>query len=180
MESTTSEITFAKKPSLIPALRRNNEVNLVSNYLKTTINTNHCTIKQYSLKFEPEVASDNEGLRRQIFRGVSKRLRELFHPYSCSGDSLFSAQTVDEKVTITYTRDESDGQYLLTIEKTGNEIDLSNIKVIDNFTSKVKMFMEIVFRNILNANQGMIRFNRKNIFDYKAATQLKDTGNIFK
>lgn len=179
-ENPRETAKFALKPALNEGLRRNREVNLVSNYLKISFRPNNNFVRQYFMRFEPEIAGDNEILKRQIIRGVGRQLREVFHPCITSGDSLFSAQIVNERIEINYTnRDNEDQEYRITIEKTGNEIDLSNIKSINNFSNKVKTFIEIVIKNILNANQGMIRFNKRNIFDYNAGVQLKDSGKAF-
>jgi hypothetical protein len=185
MESLTidnqerNKLNFALRPALNEGLRRNREVRLISNYLKVSFRPNNYNVRQYFIKFEPEIAADNETLKRKILREVGKELRADFSPYISSGDSLFSARNVDAKITLSYDEPEKEGQkYTITIEKTDNEIDLTNIRVLNNFSYKVKSFIEIVFKNILNANQGMIRFNNKNIFDYNASTNLKDSGNI--
>jgi hypothetical protein len=181
MES--SAITFCQRPSFRENLRRGQEVNLVSNYMKISFRPNEKFVRQYHLKFDPEVPAENEALRRSIYRGISKEMRNYYHPFVTSGDSLFSAKDVDEQVSITFSysrpEEETPVEYRITIIKTENELDLSNVKSYENFSQKVKSFVEVVIKNILNANRGMVRFNGRSVFNYENSIQLQDFGKKY-
>lgn len=180
MES--QEITFCQRPTLIENLRRGPEINLVSNYIKMSFKPNNKSVRQYHLKFEPEVSSENEALRRSIRKGISRQLRELFWPFVISGDSMFSVQNLEKDVAInfSYTRPEEDPvEYRVTILNTGNELDISNVRSYMGFSPQVKHFVETVVKSILSANRGMVRFNSRSIFNYEESIQLTDFGKYF-
>jgi hypothetical protein len=180
MES--QEITFCQRPTLIESLRRGPEINLVSNYMKMSFKPNNKYVRQYHMKFEPDIPAENEALRRSIRKGISKQLREMFSPFVISGDSMFSVQNQEGEVTIgfSYTRPEQDPvDYKITITNTGNELDISNVKSYMGFTPQVKHFVETVVKSILGANRGMVRFNSRSIFNYEESIQLTDFGKYF-
>lgn len=177
MES--QEITFCPKPTLFDNLRRGPEINLVSNYMKMSFKPNNKFVRQYHMKFEPDIPAENETLRRSIRKGIGKQLRELFHPFVISGDSMFSVQNLEGEVAIgfSYTRPEqAPTEYKITFTNTKNELDISNVKSFQGFTPQVKQFVETVIKSILGANRGMVRFNSRSIFNYEESIQLTDFG----
>ena len=171
------EVKFAQKPNLNNQSKGNQHVNLISNYLKISLNPQKNLIWQYSLKFFPEIDPNNILLRTSIFKHIHRELRQNLHFFIVSGDSIFSTRKVEEKIEIKFTRiiENSKENYIILIEPTQNSISLSDIKKIDNFSQKVKSFMEIVFKNIIKQNDGIVRFNSRNIFDFKASSQISDT-----
>jgi hypothetical protein len=186
MESSTQiqAIKFAQRPNINSSLRQSNQqVNLISNYIKISFKPQEHLIRQYALKFHPEIPSENDTLRRQIFRFMHKELRARYDPFIITGDSLFSAKLNDERVQIVFKLSAVAGvegaeeqEFNIELEPTENFIDLSNIRREDNFSQKVKSFIEVVFKSILRENRGMVRFNRSNIFNFEAVVQLSDSG----
>jgi len=137
-----------------------------------TLKPNNSLVKQYSIKYLPEIALDNLPLKRKINRGIRRKMEEVYITINQCGDTFFSPMTVDEKITFQFTDDQ---QYQIIIEKTDNETDLSNIKCINKYTTQTKNFIDNLLKNILNANNGMIRFDKKSIFDYNSAKQVNDS-----
>jgi len=186
MESSTQmqAVRFAQKPNENLNLRQGSQqVNLISNYIKISFRPQEHLIRQYALKFTPEIPSENDSLRRQIFRFMHKELKERYDPFIITGDSLFSAKLNDERIHIIFklkpvagVEGAEEQEFNIEIEPTSNHIDLSNIRREDKFSQKVKSFIEVVFKSILRENRGMVRFNRSNIFNFEAVVQLSDTG----
>jgi hypothetical protein len=182
MESTSineRKLTFPNRPSLNMNIRQNQRpVNLISNFMKVSVKPNNKFVSQYAIKIEPNVASDSQLLRKMIHNTMRKNLDSTFYPWLISGDSLFSAQQVEEiqVYNIQIRFNDTLYEYQIRIEKTKNNIDLENIRSINNFSQKVKSFIETVFKFILNANEGMVRFNKRSIFDFNKAFQLQDCG----
>ena len=169
---------FSTRPGYMMGLRKQREINLISNYMLLSFSPGEICVKQYSVKFEPEIASDNGPLKKLILRGIGKDLKKHFHPFITSEDTIFSTKSIAEQVEITY--DSNGGQvnlpYKITIEKTKNEINLSNIQTNDSFSIKIKNFIEVILKNIISANNGIVRFNKSHYYDYFNVTQLPDTG----
>jgi hypothetical protein len=185
MESIQStkekELTFPMRPTLNMQVRQQQRpVNLISNYLKISFRPNGSFVSQYAIKIEPCVESDNMGLRKTIYKTIYKHLIDTYFPFIISGDSLFSGKQVEEiqVFNIQIRIGETNYEYQISIEKTNNMIDLANIKSVNNFSQKVKSFIEIVFKNILNANEGMVRFNNRSIYDFNKSYQLQECGKI--
>jgi hypothetical protein len=82
-------------------------------------------VNQYSIKFEPELSSDNYSLRKKILWTISPNLRQQFEPYIISGDNLYTAKGSIESVEFgALIQDEMDLEYKVSITKTSNEIEL--------------------------------------------------------
>lgn len=190
METTIQEeLKFPSKPGFNLDLRKKSQpVMLISNYLKLNFSppdSSNC-VRQYALKFSPEVPADNGQIKRQILRYISKNLREFFHPYIPSGDTLFSPKFHNEKIELLskFKFEDIDYEYMVSIEPTSNLIDLTSIKTNDNLSIKIKNLIEVLIKYILNANNGLVRFNQRNFFDYNSLYKLPGDGiytfNIFR
>jgi hypothetical protein len=72
MDSPTTTITeegvmkFPTRPMLNDKLRNQKQMMLCSNYMKINFLPNESKVNQYSIKFEPELSSDNYSLRKKI------------------------------------------------------------------------------------------------------------------
>ena len=181
MEST--RLNFAQRPNMIPNLRNDQPVNLVSNYMKITLKSNDKAVSQYHLTFIPEVASDNDHLRRGLIQSLRPKLREFYYPHAISGNSLYSAnRNVGEETRFTLSYPNQEGTetiYEIVVRRTENTLDLTNYRTLEGMTQNVKTFLEIVIKNILNANRGMVRFNKSCIYNYELAVQLQDVGKFY-
>jgi hypothetical protein len=179
-------IEFPKKPTFMPQLRQKcPPVTLLSNYLKISLKSKERSIKQYAIKYEPEIPADNGHLRKIIIRQLTPQLNEFYEPFSDSGDCFFSPKDVNEEKTFAVTinrdnkePDEDNLNYTVLITKTRNEIDLLDIKQPSLFSAKVKNFIEVLIKKILNANLGLVRFNKRNFFDWNNLKHLQDAGII--
>jgi hypothetical protein len=182
LNTNERQLTFPNRPSLNQGIReRQRPVNLISNFMKISIKPNDRLVSQYSMKIEPNVASDSILLKKMIHNTIRKELESAFYPYIISGDSLFSPRQVEEiqvyKIKIRFN--DAEYEFEISLEKTNNDIALENIRSINNTSQKVKSFIEIVFKYILNANEGMVRFNKRSIFDFNKAFQLQDCGKTY-
>lgn len=179
MESLESTIfNFPKKPQLNDNLRRGKEVGLVSNFLKISFRPDEKGVRQYSIKYDPEIPDNNILMRKLVNRAIYQSLRKLYHPYVSSGNNFFSARNETEVVELLSegTRDGEPFSYKVTLSPTNNFIDLSNVRSLDLSSKKIKNLIEIIVKNILNANEGMVRFDRRNYFDYRKKFKLPDSG----
>jgi hypothetical protein len=184
MES--NDLVFCQRPTLVEGNRKGQPIKLISNYLNISFKPNNSYIRQYHLKFQPEIAHDNDILRRSIIRGLrnNEDFRKDFNPFVISGDSLFSPHDVEvgfNPISIVVPRQNGDSsEFLVTIIKTNNQSDISNVKTNFGFSQKVKSLVDVIFKNILSANRGMIRFNKKSIYNYENTISLRDNGKYFK
>lgn len=175
------QLSFPSRPSLNATVRaRQRPINLISNFMRISIKPNDNFVSQYAIKIEPNVPSDSLLLRKMIQSTIKRELDVTYYPFIISGDSLFSPRQVEEiqVYNIKIKFQETDYEYQINIEKTNNDIILENIRSINNNTQKVKSFIEIVFKSILNANNGMVRFNKRSIFDFNRSFQLQECGKI--
>jgi hypothetical protein len=186
MESTerrVEDLDFVKKPSLNSNLRKDQSVKLISNYMKISLKSNDRVVTQYHMSFTPTIAADNDDLRKKLYRGIKPKLKNVFHPFVISGDSLFTAnRNAAEEIALQFTCTLSEGEeivFQVTIRRTTNELDLTNFRSTIQMTASVKSFLEILVKNILNANRGMVRFNKSSIYNFESAVRLQDTGNYY-
>jgi hypothetical protein len=173
------QLSFPSKPALNVSLRQNSrEVCMVSNFLKISFNPNENSVKIYSIKFEPEIES--EIIQKQILSSNHSVLKNKFYPYLISGNNLFSPQKIDSfEFTYLHVKDEVEVEYRITIEKTKGEVDLSNIKTKDSLSIQIKNLIEIILKNIFNANPNIVRINNA-FYSLNSCDKLKENnGNFF-
>jgi hypothetical protein len=170
---------FPKMPSInIKRREANKPVKIVSNYFKISFRPGKEYVRQYAVHYEPEIANDNNHLKRLLMNKLYSQMKETFHPFVSSGDTMFSAKSNDiiHEYETTITFESVEQSYEVTVSPTTNFVDLEHIKSIDKFSQKVKNFIEIVLRNVLNKNKNMIRFNNRNIYDYNKLYQIDSSG----
>ena len=178
MESqTVKKPLFAPKPSINPSSRTERPVNLVSNLLQMWFKPEEGIANQYSIKIVPEVAADNYPLRRKIYKQISEKLRENYKPYFPSGYTLFSSKKEGVQKIEMKTNVES-VDYKIEIEKTKNTIDLSQIRTTSDENIKVKSFIEILVKNIIEKNNNLVRFDDRSFFNYYNIKKLQGNSYI--
>lgn len=177
MELTTQEFEFAKRPPLNPGMRNQKNVELISNHIRLGFRPNEKRARQYAVRFEPEIAVDNLQLKRMLLKQVFKELRPYYHPYFQSGDTIFSPKVVEEVITVSTFNVNT--EYQITIELTKNEIDLNQIRDRNDMSLKLKGFLENLVKNIISSNNGLVRFNKRNIFDYNNVTKLEGNSKFY-
>ena len=159
-------IKFPKRPKLNEKIRsKNQSIILQSNFLQMRFNPNQNHVRQFSIKITPELPEDSYQIYRKILRSITKELKLHFKLYLISGKSLFS--TINEEnssITLKTTIDNID--YEIEITKTRNLIDLSQITTLNKENSQIKSLIERIIKIIFEANDGFIRFDGGNFFNY--------------
>jgi hypothetical protein len=186
-ENTHLNLSFPKKPSINPQ-KRTKPITLISNYLKISLKSNHRRVKQYSIKYSPEIPADNGFLRRSIIRQLTSELNNFYEPFFDSGDCFFSPQDVYEQKYFSTTIKASgndpeitDSDYILEISRTDNQINLEEITKFSSFSMKTKNFLEVLIKKIVLANSGIMRFNNREYFDFNSnPIELGDSSNTKK
>ncbi len=190
------ETQFSTKPQLNENLRQQRPVNLVSNCFKILVKPNDEFVRQYAIKFEPEIPSDNTEKKNRILRSIRRdpKVNRAYGRYLFLGDSIFATKNVEEPLEVEYEerKESSDSdsnsnssrsenieiiKYRIIIQKTDNVIDLPNTKTISRLTIKQKSLVEHILKSIYKANPGMVQFDRSSVFDYNQAKHLDERCN---
>ncbi len=175
MEQT--KYALAKKPAHTLSMRGQKSVDLLCNYIRLGLNPNENIVKQYSIKFEPEIARDNAPKKREILRRLTHEIKAELYPSMQSGDTIFSPKTIDKDIVLTHHYDGDGEEYKVTIAKTDNIIDLTQITEINTYSFQIKNFLENLVKNIISSNNGLVRFNKRSIFDYNNVTKMEGNNN---
>ena len=151
------------------------QTSLITNYLSINIKGN--IVHQYSVKFNPEIATDNYPLQKEIYNSISKRLKELnFSPYYTTGYIIFScSENAPAKTSIKTTCRET--QYDIEISLTKKEFNLAEIRTLGFDDLMRKNFLESLLRKIISLNRGIIRFDRQAFFSWENAKPMDNTKN---
>ena len=157
---------FPKRPKLNEQIRnKNTSIILQSNFLKMRFNPNQNHVRQFSIKINPDLPEDSYQLFRKILKSISKELKQHFKLYLISGRSLFSTLN-DENSSITLKTQLDNIEYDIEITKTKNLIDLSQITTLNNENIQIKSLIERIIKMLLEANDGFIRFDGGNFYNY--------------
>ena len=159
-------ISLPKRPKLNEQLRsKNQSIILQSNFLKMRFNPNQNHVRQFSIKINPDLPEDSYQLFRKILRSISKELKNHFKIYLISGKSLFSTLN-EENSSITLKTNIDNIDYVIEITKTKNLIDLSKITSLSKENIQIKSLIERIIKIIFEANDGFIRFDGGNFYNY--------------
>ena len=169
-------VVFAKKPAHNPNFRGEEKIQLVCNLLQMSFNPKEAIASQFSVKITPEIANDNYPLRRKILRQLSKDLNGYYRPYFPAGFTLFSsAKDADQMISLETNVDGVD--YKVVVEKTKNVVDLTQVRSTSDENLKVKSFIEVLIKNIIGANNNLVRFDDRSFFNYQNIKRLQ--GNAY-
>ena len=170
------EIVYPKRP--------NRDMNRDKFYKKTRVICNlkqidlgeeKRQVQQYAIHYEPIIAEDNYPLKRSIIRQLSTDLKGYFERYAQAGDTIFVfSKNAQEKVSLETTVDGI--LYKVTFDKTANKVNCRNINKKTKDNIKIKNFIENIIKNIVMANNHMVRFDNGAFFDYKNSSSLGNSG----
>ncbi len=176
MEQEKVKYQIAKKPISVVAMRNQRPVDLLCNYIRLGFNPKEVTVKQYSIKFEPRITSDNMTKKQVIIRKLSSEIETCLYPFIQSGDTIFSPKDVNKDIVLTHLYEDGE-KYQVTIAQTSNSIDLTKINETNFLSIQLKGFLEVLVKNMISANNGLVRFNKRNIFDYNNVTKMEGNNN---
>ena len=122
----------------------------------------------YEISFIPELNNEKENyfLKKKILRTLKEDLTGIFENYFLIGNTIFVC-TKKCKDKITLETKVSDVEYQVIFKKISNEF---NCEKIENNSQddirKKKIFVENIIRNIITANNHIIKFNDGAFYDY--------------
>ncbi len=166
-------MNLPQRPKINPNFRSQNSIiKLQSNLLQMRFNPNQNHTRQFSIKITPELPEDSYQLFRIILRNISKELKSHFKNYLISGKSLFSSFNSDNSL-ISFKTNVDEIDYLIEISITKNLIDLSHVTEINKENIQIKTLIERIIKIIFDANDGFIRFDGGNYFNFKNYTEIE-------
>lgn len=142
-----------------------------ANLLKLRINPNFKTVFIYFLIFPPDLPKDNSILKQSILRSISRSIKEKFVTYITAGENLFSPTDIVEEVKFTSNLKDSIKQYDVTLKKSDAKLDLENMGCNDKFSLPIKNFIEVLIKNILQAN-NLMRMGKRTYFEQNSYVEL--------
>lgn len=177
----SSPIKYPKKPKISSKSRERQKTlkvycNLKRFNFSNDIKNKH--IMQYSIQYEPPISEDNYPLKRTIIRQLREDLEGNFEKYFQAGDTLYiCSNDCIEKLNLETRIKEV--LYKVTFVKTSNFIDCSKITTRTYENLKIKGFLESMIRNIIFANNHVVRFSDRTFFDYFDCEKLVKGGKIW-
>ena len=161
-------IEYPKKPKRGEILKKSIDVicNLKQINFKEALKGKH--IMTYEISFIPELNNEKENyfLKKKILRTLKEDLTGIFENYFLIGNTIFVC-TKKCKDKITLETKVSDVEYQVIFKKISNEF---NCEKIENNSQddirKKKIFVENIIRNIITANNHIIKFNDGAFYDY--------------
>ena len=170
------EIVYPKRPNRDPnrdKLYKKSRV--ICNLKQINLGEEKRQVQQYAIHYEPIIAEDNYPLKRKIIRQLSTDLKGYFERYAQAGDTIFVfSRDAQEKVSLETTIEGI--LYKVTFDKTANKVNCRNINKKTKDNIKIKSFIENIIKNIIMANNHMVRFDNGAFFDYNSATYLGNNG----
>ena len=156
---------YPKKPKRGEALEKTTKVvcNLKQISFKEALKGKH--IMKYNISYDPEIPEDNKSTKRTIIRQLKTDLSGIFEKYYQFDDTIFVC-TKKAKDKICLETKVGEIEYQVIFKKVSNEVDCS--KVIDKSKDniKVKMLVENILKNIIMANNHVIKFSDSTFYDY--------------
>ena len=161
-------IEYPKKPKRGEVFKKS--LNIICNLrqinFKEALKGKH--IMTYEISFIPELNNEKENyfLKKKILRTLKEDLTGIFENYFLIGNTIFVC-TKKCKDKITLETKVSDVEYQVIFKKISNEF---NCEKIENNSQddirKKKIFVENIIRNIITANNHIIKFNDGAFYDY--------------
>ena len=158
-------LEYPKKPKRGEALVKSTKVicNLKEINFKEAIKGKH--IMKYNVSYEPEIKEENNSTKRAIFRKLKEDLNGIFEKYYQIGDTIFvCTKKAKEKVTLETKVGEID--YKVLFKKESNIVDCSKVTDKSKENIKVKSLVENILKNIIMANNHVIKFGDSSFYDY--------------
>ena len=162
------EIIYPKKPKRDDQLQsKDAKSKVICNLRQININMDNDNnrIRQYAIHFVPEITEDNLPLKKKIIRQVKDELRKNIQRYVQAGDTIFACgKNLPEKIYLETKVDSI--QYKIQIDLTKNVINCRNIRTRCKDNIKIKNLMETLVKNIIFANNHIVKFDDGSFYDY--------------
>ena len=166
MQPSKSLIVYPTRPKRDTQLeQKDRKTNVICNLRQISLVSSSRQIRQYAIHFEPEIAEDNHPLKKKLLRQIREDLHKNFQKFIQGGDTLFviTANPV-EKVVIETKLEET--LYKVQFVLTKNIIDCRNIRTRTKDHIKIKNIIEILVKNIIQANNHIVKFDDRSFYDY--------------
>ena len=171
------EIAYPKRPKRDPGRDRiYRKTRVICNMKQLNLGEGIRQVQQYAINYEPVIAEDNYPLKRQIIKQLSTDLKGYFERYAQAGDTIFVfSKNPHEKVSLETKINEV--LYKVSFERTANKVNCRNINKKTRDNLKIKGFIENILKNIFMANNKIIRFDKRNFYDYSDTISIGTNGN---
>ena len=160
-------IVYPKKPKRGEIIKKT--IDIISNLrqinFKETAKKKH--IMLYNITFEPEIKDEkeNNSLKKKILRQLKEDLVGIFEKYFLYGNTIFAC-TKKSKDKISLETKVNDINYEVIFTKVLNNIDCSKVINKSKEDIRIKIFVENILKNIISANNHVIKFGDSSFFDY--------------
>ena len=171
-KSTNSKIIeYPKKPKRGELHKKSINVicNLKQINFKEALKGKH--IMTYEISFIPEITNEknnekeNNLLKKKILRQLKEDLTGIFENYFLIGNTIFVC-TKKSKSKITLETKYSDIDYQVIFTKVSDNFNCEKINQRTQDDIRKKIFVENIIKNIITANNHIIKFNDGAFYDY--------------
>ena len=171
-KSTNSKIIeYPKKPKRGELHKKSINVicNLKQINFKEALKGKH--IMTYEISFIPEITNEknnekeNNLLKKKILRQLKEDLTGIFENYFLIGNTIFVC-TKKSKSKITLETKYSDIDYQVIFTKVSDNFNCEKINQRSQDDIRKKIFVENIIKNIITANNHIIKFNDGAFYDY--------------
>ena len=172
------EFKYPSMPKRNPELRKENQINnliITTNLFELKFRNNNYRFTLYSVDILPEVADDNNPLRRIIYSKIELGLPKCFKKVFFTGKNFYCIidQTEKEDFETFEIQVEVDKiNYTLKMQKV-SEISFKKVNDFNGGNQKIKSIWENILKNIIMKNPKVIKFHDRTIFEV-------DPNNIIK
>ena len=166
-ENNTKIIQYPKKPTrgIVPKKSLSIICNLKQISFKEALKGKH--IMTYEISFLPEITheKENHNIKRKILRQLKEDLVGIFENYYLIGNTIFvCTKKCKDKITLETKLGEV--EYQVIFNKISNNLDCSKIVHKNQNDIRTKFFVENVIKNIITANNHIIKFSDGAFYDY--------------
>ena len=166
MKQNKTPIVYPKRPKRdFHIEEKERKMKVVCNLRQISLTSSHNQIRQYAIHFEPEIAEDNYPLKKKLLRQLREELHKNFQKFIQGGDTLFvCGANLQEKVVLETKLDST--LYKLQFVLTKNIIECRDIRTRAKDHIKIKNLIEILIKNIIHANNHIVKFSDGSFYDY--------------
>ena len=166
MKQNKTPIVYPKRPKRDFHLEeKERKMKVVCNLRQISLTSSHNQIRQHAIHFEPEIAEDNYPLKKKLLRQLREELHKNFQKFIQGGDTLFvCGANLQEKVVLETKLDST--LYKLQLVLTKNIIECRDIRTRAKDHIKIKNLIEILIKNIIHANNHIVKFSDGSFYDY--------------
>ena len=168
-ENESKIIEYPKKPKRGEVLKKTIDIicNLKQIDFKETLKGKH--IMTYDISFIPEINKENEKeknlIKKKILRQLKEDLLGIFEKYFLYGDTIFVCTKKSKDKIILETKFHEE-EYQVIFTKVSNNLDCTKIIQKNKDEIKIKKFIENIIKNIISANNHIIKFGDGLFYDY--------------